>query len=263
MKRLLLIGFWGLATVATLYPFITRVPQPIAEQPVEVAPEVEPTSRHNVNLPDFAGFRDVSSKKAAFINFLRPYVESQLAVIVEERKQLDAIIADVADHKTLTDSQWQQMAALQARYKVDDADLNRALAELQLRVDIVPLGMVLMQAANESAWGTSRFANEGLNFFGQWCFRQGCGLVPDGRDGDAKHEVAAFTSVEAGIASYLLNINTHPAYDLLRSIRGQYREAGLTPDAYAVMEGLLSYSERGEAYVEELSNMLRSNEQFL
>ena len=39
-----------------------------------------------------------------------------------------------------------------------------------------------MQAANESAWGTSRFARIGLNFFGQWCYSKGCGMVPKRRN---------------------------------------------------------------------------------
>ncbi|MFM9673737.1 glucosaminidase domain-containing protein, partial [Streptomyces galilaeus] len=79
------------------------------------------------------------------------------------------------------------------------------------RVDIIPKELALMQAANESAWGTSRFARIGLNFFGQWCYSQGCGMIPNRRNSGAAHEVAAFKSVRDAVSSYFKNINTHAA----------------------------------------------------
>ena len=77
-------------------------------------------------------------------------------------------------------------------------------------MDIIPEMMVLVQAANESGWGTSRFSRMGLNLFGQWCYVRGCGLVPRAEE-DGRHEVAKFDSVNDSVC-YMRNINTHGAY---------------------------------------------------
>lgn len=138
---------------------------------------------------------------------------------------------------------------------IDSFTLKQALR----RVDVIPKELALMQAANESAWGTSRFARIGLNFFGQWCYSKGCGMVPGRRDTGAAHEVAAFKSVRAAVSSYFKNINTHNAYKELRSIRENLRLEQQPIAATLLTQGLMSYSERGEAYIEELNTMINQN----
>ncbi len=49
--------------------------------------------------------------------------------------------------------------SLYDEFRMDVAETDEImLAELLKRVDVIPEALVLMQAANESAWGTSRFA---------------------------------------------------------------------------------------------------------
>ena len=136
--------------------------------------------------------------------------------------------------------------------------LNRLLN----KIDIVPIPLTLVQAANESAWGTSRFSRVGLNFFGIWCFKKGCGMVPNGRDFDADHEVEAFQSVDDAIRRYTFNINTNRAYRVFRKIRKQYRDDNLPLSSEALAEGLTHYSERGDEYVNELIEMIRHNQHY-
>ena len=132
-----------------------------------------------------------------------------------------------------------------------------------MRVDVIPLPLVLVQAANESAWGTSRFSRIGLNFFGIWCYQQGCGMVPGSRNTGANHEVAAFQSLEEAVTRYFDNINSHNAYRVFRTIRFELRsqEQALNPEILAT--GLLPYSERGVDYVIDITKMLRQNQHFL
>jgi Bax protein len=124
---------------------------------------------------------------------------------------------------------------------------------------VIPPSLVLAQAANESAWGTSRFARRGNNLFGQWCFSQGCGLVPRGRVEGASHEVASFSSPYRSVRSYIQNLNRHPTYQLLRDIRLKARNRDDIASGPSLAAGLLGYSERGEDYVEEIRNMIRHN----
>ena len=133
------------------------------------------------------------------------------------------------------------------------------LQQLINKVDIIPEALVLVQAANESAWGTSRFAQQGYNFFGLWCFRAGCGFVPKNRNHGAVHEVAKFSQLAEATYTYMRNLNRHPAYQNFREIRSQLRTEQKPITGLALSQGLEKYSERGQDYIEELQQMIRFN----
>jgi Bax protein len=235
--------------------------QPKPEQNVEQAtPNVIRVGRIT-QVPDFSVYPDVRDKKQAFFSFLAPIVQAENATIEQTREQLMSLMQSYEQQGTLEKKQRQQMERIAQDYNVtlEETDLNATFGVLLRRVDVVPEALALVQAANESAWGTSRFALDGLNFFGQWCFRKGCGLVPDARGEDMTHEVRKFASVNASVRSYLRNINTHPAYFELRRLRAEKRKSGADIRALDLTEGLLSYSERGEDYVHELNSMIRVN----
>lgn len=212
-------------------------------------------------VPDFNEIRDVREKKEAFFAFLMPAVKAENVRIALQRQELKDLHQSFQQNGQLTDEQQSELQKLADIYAVDleDNALTDAFVLLLRRVDVIPESLVLVQAANESGWGTSRFATEGLNFFGQWCFRKGCGLIPSSRDEGGNHEVAKFSSVNASVRSYLRNINTHPAYLELRQIRASYHDNGDRAAATDLTQGLLSYSERREAYIEELNAMIRVN----
>ncbi|PHR85326.1 MAG: glucosaminidase [Colwellia sp.] len=219
---------------------------------------------HDVILPDFAAIRDVKDKKKQFFDFMRPAVVRQNEALLAIRAKLNLWLEHVSLELPLSSQENQALAVLVKRYRVNnDASPLSQLNELLMRVDVVPMPLVLVQAANESAWGTSRFSRIGLNFFGIWCFRQGCGMVPGGRDTGAKHEVAAFKSLDAAVAHYFYNINSHNAYRVFRTIRFELRsqDQPLNPEILAT--GLLPYSERGADYVIDITKMLRQNQQYL
>ena len=141
----------------------------------------------------------------------------------------------------------------------DNLEIEAQFRQLLRRVDIIPADLVLVQAANESAWGISRFAQQGFNFYGLWCFRTGCGFVPRQRERGAAHEVAKFKSLAHATYTYMRNLNRHPAYKHLRDIRNQLRLHQKPITGMALSEGLIQYSERGEDYIEELQQMIRFN----
>ena len=166
----------------------------------------------------------------------------------------------ITDERLLTQLQQRWLSDLVTRYKIDTAvELPSQLTQLSRRVDIIPVALALVQAANESAWGTSRFATQGNNFFGQWCYQAGCGLVPAARVPGADHEVARFSSPYHSVAAYFANLNTNPAYRPLRDIRYRLRQQDAPVTAIALARGLSQYSERGETYVGELISMIRNN----
>ena len=88
-------------------------------------------------------------------------------------------------------------------------------------------------------------------------------MVPGGRDTGAKHEVAAFQSVDEAVAHYFYNINAHNAYRTFRNIRFELRQQNQPLKPEILASGLLPYSERGAEYVMDITTMLRQNQQFL
>jgi Bax protein len=117
----------------------------------------------------------------------------------------------------------------------------------------------LAQAANNSAWGTSRFAKQANNYFGQWCFTKGCGIVPARRDAGSKHEVRKFDTTQGSVSSYVRNINTGSAYSSLRTVRANARRNKSMLTGHDLAVGLVGYSARDDAYVKEIRSMIRTN----
>lgn len=140
---------------------------------------------------------------------------------------------------------------------------HQAWTRLLRRVDVIPVKLVLAQAANESAWGTSRFAREGNNLFGQWCFTKGCGMVPIRRAEGASHEVALFTTPAASVRAYMLNLNSGGAYEHFRKIRIGLKRMNKPQSAIVLAAGLEKYSERGRDYVRSIRDMIRGNENLM
>jgi Bax protein len=218
---------------------------------------------HNVTLPDFAAIRDVSTKKKAFFNFLKPAVSKQNKKMLATRTKLNSWLEHISLELPLSEQEHQELKVLVNKYRVNKrASTLSQLNDLLLRVDVIPMALVLVQAANESAWGTSRFSRIGLNFFGIWCYQKGCGMVPGSRNTGAKHEVAAFQSIDEAVTRYFENINSHNAYRVFRTIRFELRSQDqvLSPEILAT--GLLAYSERGVEYVMDITTMLRQNQQY-
>lgn len=251
--------FIGLAMAAYVFGLLFLVvalshrplfkPSPIT---VEVPP---PTP-----IPDFAAISDTKAKKAAFFGYFTPIVDTENQTIMDERTQVIAIEQHLGQTSALTPALNEQLHSLMESYGVD-ADLPSIAAVEQLlnRVNTIPRALVLAQAANESAWGTSRFALEANNFFGQWCYRPGCGLVPSSRPEGAIHEVRKFASARDSVRSYLKNLNTHLAYAPLRDLRAEAIANHQPVTGHLLAKGLESYSERGMEYIEEIQAMIRIN----
>lgn len=202
-----------------------------------------------------ADTQDNDARKKQFFDFMRPIVISENEKIIKLRKKL--IIAKKSNH------QKKFVAKVAKNYKLDWVAGEEDWETLFKRVDAIALELVLAQSANESAWGQSRFAQEGNNFFGQWCYLEGCGIVPEQRGNNMTHEVARFDSVNESVRLYMKNINTNQAYKPLRDIRNKNRAAGKPANAIAQADGLSKYSERGTAYVENIRNLIRANKDLM
>lgn len=214
-------------------------------------------------MPDYSDISHIPWRKEAFFNTLLPLVLYENQRIQWQREQLQHAKSLLdAGHELIAKDQ-KLVSEIAKYYALDWPLTENEWITLMRRADQVPLDLVLMQAANESAWGTSRFAQQGNNLFGQWCFSVGCGLVPEQRVPGMNHEVRRFDTVLASVQAYMRNINTHRAYRQLRTIRGNLRARGTEITGIDLAPGLISYSERRQAYVDEVISMIRSNQEFI
>jgi len=140
-----------------------------------------------------------------------------------------------------------------------DENLVAIIDELLYKVDIIPAGLALGQAAYESGYGTSRFAVEGNALFGQWTYG-GKGLVPEQqRKSLGDHRIAAFDWPFDSVRGYFINLMSHPAYEDFRRLRVEARTAGRPLTSMELADGLIKYSERGQEYVDTLKGIIRVN----
>ena len=150
------------------------------------------------------------------------------------------------------------------KYKVLESTSERldsnALAELLMRVDIVPPSLALAQAADESGWGTSRFAEQGNSLFGQWAWGKGLKPTEQRRSEFGDQRIAAFGSTALAAYAYALNLNTQRAYVDLRLRRADLRRQQLRISGPVLAETLTHYSERGQAYVHDLDALMKKNQ---
>lgn len=213
------------------------------------------------SVPDFASMKDVKQKKHAFFEYIYPLLEVANKEVLVKRKKISQIQADLVAGDKLTPGELEFLVAVSAEYslKPKDTASKENVEKLLKAVDYVPPALALAQSANESAWGTSRFAKEGNNFFGQWCFKKGCGIVPARRDAGSKHEVRKFASTQGSVRAYVKNINTGRAYSSLRSVRAKLRSKNEMLTGHDLAAGLIKYSARKEAYVKEIRSMIRTN----
>jgi Bax protein len=232
--------------------------------------------------PNFTQFRDTQAKKQAFYEYLLPKIHLANQEVILERKWLSALLKNIDHGIYPSDDELGALNRIENRYAVKRnrylrkpprsqqradtpqferaSSIKRRLNAMLIRADIVPASLVLAQAAKESGWGTSRFAREGNNFFGIWCFNRGCGMTPSRRDNNRTHEVATFDSVEEGVRYYIRTINSHFAYADLRSMRANARQQHIRVYGDKLATGLVSYSERGMVYVNEIRSMIQYNQ---
>jgi uncharacterized FlgJ-related protein len=199
----------------------------------------------------------VSDKKNIFFRLTGSGILQANEKILSEREHL----LNAINKKDIQENEW--LAALAVKYKVikqesDKLD-NAAMIELKKRVDIVPPSLALAQAAEESGWGTSRFAIKGNSLFGQWDF-SGKGIKPkEQRTELGNYGIAAFESPQDSIESYMLNLNTHRAYERMRQKRAVFRQQNKEPTGWDLAKTLNKYSERGNDYVKSLHAIMSYN----
>jgi Bax protein len=201
----------------------------------------------------------VPLKKRYFFFAYAPLVLESNEDIMADRARLLELIA--RDGHAPDEQEWLRELCRMYRLKAPEDGSPDAgqLEELQRRVDAVPPSLALAQAAVESGWSTSRFADQGNALFGQWTWGDD-GITPKEQRGHlGDYKIKAFATPEESIAAYMHNLNTHPSYAEFRAERERQRQAAGGLSGQELARTLTSYSEKGEEYVETLLSVIRVN----
>lgn len=204
---------------------------------------------------DLHAVPEVSLKKTVFFQTMLPLILKENERILADRHRLIRLKSERALGRKLTAADRLWLAVLAERYKVKDDDIDT----LMVRVDIIPPSLAMAQAAEESGWGTSRFAQVGNAIYGQWTTADGEGLVPEKRPEGMDHKVRAFDNLQQSVAAYMRNLNTHAAYTALRRERRKLRASGGALDGSLLAGTLTRYSERGAEYVDTVRTIIDAN----
>ena len=199
-------------------------------------------------------------KKNIFISILLPIALRGNELVLEERE----FIKDAISSNDLS-----QIEYFSKRYKIKDykkinfaklsvKQVEEIKSKLLIKVNKIPISMILAQAIIESGWGSSRFAKEGNALFGEWTWQKGIGIKPQEKL-DANYSVKNFSNISASLNSYILNLNRHEAYNEMRNYRNKKYRNGDPITGYEAANFLSGYAEIGYQYVTKVKDMIKFN----
>ena len=218
-------------------------------QGVRAGQKVKPI--YLTKLPkDIKTLGDTKKKRELFIKIVLPLILDANKQITEDRKKLFKILGK--NFNTVGERVWLNRRFKQ--YKIEDHDL----AKLKMRMDTIPVSMALAQAANESGWGTSRFALEGNALFGQWTWSKK-GISPKNKDPNQSHKILQFQILKASVTAYKNNLNTHNAYKEFREVRAKLRQEGKQIIGLDLTKYIKNYAAIGEKYVAIIEDIIEKN----
>lgn len=282
-KLLLLLitlgGFFGIFSL----PYLSLRPGTVVEAPLPTAVNVA-SGAELINLlkekglweitgsfavprlilssyPANIGSLDPEAKKKAFFNSLLPAALVAMAEVEKEKESLHAILAKLPGGYQglvlsdpfagwagfLSKQEIDTLLVLGLKYRSDRAE------ELVKRVDVVPLSLLMSQAALESSWGSSRIARQGNNLFGVLTWGDDAIAQPSNGDGNG-HRYADYASIMESVQAYILMLNRLPSYERFREIRSH------SDDSLKLAEGLKNYSERRRAYIVDIKEVIVGND---
>lgn len=205
---------------------------------------------------EYYKIRDTKIKKITFVNTILPKIEAVEKQILSDRAFIKKFF-----HKFLFTNSFKarydlvRLIKISKKYRIKEMYNEHEYLE---KIDVIPVSLVLAQAAIESAWGSSRFARKGNNLFGEWTWGKK-GMVPSDRDEDATHRLRIFNTLDASIARYMLNLNRHRSYKKFRLLRAEKRSMKERFTGLQAATTMANYSQTREKYNKLIIQVIEAN----
>ena len=212
------------------------------------------------HIPNNIDKYEIHEKKKVFLSLLLPIALRGNELVLQERKLIDSIFKKNNIYKI---EYFSKKYKIKNFKKINYSNLtNNQLTEIKkellIKINKIPISMILAQAIIESGWGSSRFAKEGHALFGEWTWENDVGIKPK-ENLDANFSVKKFKNLLESMNSYILNLNRHPAYKNMRNYRNLMNKSGNIITGYDTANYLESYAEIGFAYITKVIKMIKSN----
>ena len=204
----------------------------------------------NLLPEEIKNIQNTKKKKELFIQIVLPLILEENSLIKLDRKKLFVILNK--NNNSKREIKWLNNKFKQ--YGVDKKDLST----LKIRMDEIPVSLALAQAAKETGWGTSRFAQEGNALFGQWTWSED-GIKPSGASSDSSHKVMKFKILKASVRAYQRNLNTHSSYREFRKVRAEQRDRGEKLNSLELVNYLDKYAATGKKYTDIIKKIIQQN----
>lgn len=188
-------------------------------------------------------------KKNRFVCSLLPSAIRMNEEVYRQRIEILRLQAKENKGTALSKEDQDWLADMRKAYLVN----NRTYEELLKRVDIIPLPLLLAQAAIETAWGTSRATIDLNNLFGiHAVLGQKCKTGYDTKNACMRVFESAPRSVSAYIQ--LLNAGTH--YPGFRDLRAKMRKEGESLDSEKLLATIGVFNEKPTAYIRNVREIM-------
>ena len=206
-------------------------------------------------LPDDLHTYQIKQRKKLFISIILPLLVRGNEIVLNERNKIKQLFAQ---------KKYKKIQKFCKKYKIKERECSintsqLTLEKLLIKVDVLPMSMMLAQAAMESGWGVSRFAKKGNALFGQWTWSNLTeGLKPK-KTPNANFAVKSFKNLQNSVNGYLLNLNSHPAYEKMRQYRKliKIRKENFKGKNFA--KYLDKYAQIGYEYVFKIVTLINVN----
>ena len=234
----------------------TGIPKTVKRKAIDKIKTKQPVRLSNKTIKKLTR----SEHKKQFFNQILPLVINENRLIQKDRKRMLSILNELDEKKIISAEEKLWLKQLAKKYRIS-GNIYESISlqqELIKRVNGISPSMALAQAANESAWGTSRFSRQGNNLFGIWTYNEKIGIKPLKREPGKKHFVRKFSSFQESVIVYMHTLNTHAAYKKLRGIRHQAVLKGKKLSGYELAKGLEKYSARGLDYIKMIQMMINN-----
>lgn len=200
----------------------------------------------------------MSPGRASFVQFMLVRSQQSNDDIMLQREKLLILYKQFNQHRPLSPLSREWLFYLAARYDVTKPNFSQRETwdTLINRVDIVPNSLTIAQAIDESEWGESRFAREGNNYFGVWCYIKGCGIEPGDKTPGMFYAVKSYPTALDSVRDYMNNLNSHEVYHEFRDMRAQLRQNNQPITGMTLAGSLVYYSQRRDDYVVAIRNLI-------
>ncbi len=200
-------------------------------------------------------------RPALFYEMMLPVILKANETLAAERERLMRLKREFDDTGDLSAQSMEELREWIKRYDVKPSDdLDTLFNALIPRVDGVTPTLLLTMAAQDSGFGTSRYAREYNAVFHQrdW---NGNGAVPDEVQKEGpQYRIKVFNSLYDAVISQIHYLNTNGYFENYRIARAKYRRSNNPMRGYSIAHLLINFPYKPFKYPDIIKHLIAQYE---